>query len=50
MNKDYKCECGFQFSKPGEFRNAQAIITKEGNTGVICPNCGKVYIFEEDNL
>ena len=41
-----KCSCGFQFSSPGEFRNCEAFITKEGKSGFICPDCGEVYISE----
>jgi hypothetical protein len=39
-----KCKCGFKFSGPGEFRNCDAFITKEGQSGVICPKCGTKYI------
>jgi DNA-directed RNA polymerase subunit RPC12/RpoP len=46
--KDYKCSCGFEFAKPGEFRNCQAFITKEGDSGVICPKCGNKYVTKED--
>jgi len=38
------CSCGFKFSKPGEFRNCDAFITKEGNSGIICPKCNKSYV------
>jgi DNA-directed RNA polymerase subunit RPC12/RpoP len=45
LTDDYKCSyCGFQFSKPGEFRNSDAFITKDGNSGIICPKCGRKYI------
>ena len=30
-----KCECGFEFAGPGEFRNCEAFVTKEGQGGVI---------------
>ena len=40
---DYKCECGFQFSKPGDFRNCDAFIDTEGNSHVICPKCKRIY-------
>jgi hypothetical protein len=38
------CECGFKFSKLGEFRNSNAFITSDGESGVICPKCGNKYI------
>ncbi len=38
------CECGFEFSGPGELRNCEAFITDRGESGVICPKCGKKYI------
>lgn len=38
------CKCGFKFSGPGEFRNCEAFITKEGKSGVICPKCNKSYV------
>ena len=40
-----ECECGFKFAGPGEFRNAEAFITKEGKGGSICPKCGKRYVW-----
>jgi len=39
-----KCECGFRFSGVGEFRNCPAFITNKGESGVICPDCGRKYI------
>ena len=39
-----KCECGFEFSGPGEYRNCEAFINKDGEGGVICPKCGNKYI------
>ena len=39
-----KCDCGFQFSGPGEFRNCNAFMTKKGHWGLICPTCGKKYV------
>ena len=45
LNDDYKCsKCGFQFSKPGDFRNCDAFIDKDGNSWIICPKCGRKYI------
>jgi len=41
-----KCSCGFKFADPGEFRNCDAFITAEGKSGVICPDCGKKYIYD----
>lgn len=38
-----QCECGFKFAGPGEFRNCQAFIM-DGDSGVICPKCGKKYV------
>ena len=43
-----KCNCGFRFSGPGEFRNCDAFITKEGKGGVTCPNCGRHYVGEKE--
>ena len=40
-----KCECGFKFSEPGEFRNCNLIITKEGKV-FICPECETQYVEE----
>lgn len=40
-----KCEkCGFKFSNPGEFRNCEAFITKEGQSGIKRPGCGGHYL------
>ena len=39
-----KCSCGFKFADAGEFRNCEAFITKQGEGGVICPDCGKTYV------
>jgi len=39
-----KCKCGFKFSGPGEYRNCQGFITTEGKSGIICPDCGTMYI------
>jgi hypothetical protein len=38
------CDCGFKFSGPGEFRNCEAFVTVNGESGVICPICGKTYV------
>ena len=38
-----KCYCGFEFSGPGEFRNCEAFVTKQGS-GVVCPECERAYI------
>lgn len=38
------CKCGFKFSEPGEYRNCDAFIDGNGQSGVICPDCGKAYI------
>ena len=44
-----KCECGFKFSGPGEFRNCEAFTkTSDGQSGVICPTCGKTYVGEQE--
>jgi len=43
-----KKKCGFKFSGPGEFRNCEAFVTKDGRSGVICPKCGARYIGESD--
>ena len=39
-----KCKCGFEFSGPGEWRNCQAFITADGQSGIECPECGQEYI------
>ena len=39
-----KCKCGFQFAGPGEFRNCEAFITHDGESGVICPKCNAHYV------
>ena len=39
-----KCECGFQFAGAGEFRNCPAFVTKQGRSGVVCPDCGNCYV------
>lgn len=39
-----KCKCGFKFAGPGEFRNAEAFITKDGKSGFICPKCNQAYV------
>ena len=49
MKKPYTCECGFKFSKPGEFRNCDAFITKDGKSGVICPICKKTICLSTNN-
>jgi len=41
-----KCSCGFKFAVPGEYRNCNAFITEDGKSGVICPDCGKKYVYE----
>ena len=38
-----ECECGFKFAEPGELRNCDAFINKNGESCVICPKCGKTY-------
>jgi len=38
-----KCDCGFQFAGPGQFRNCQAFVWG-GQSGVICPKCGEHYV------
>lgn len=43
-----KCKCGFQFAGPGEFRNCDAFVTKDGHSGVVCPECGTQYIGEKE--
>ena len=39
-----KCKCGFKFAKPGEFRNCEAFITKDGESGYTCPTCNTHYV------
>jgi hypothetical protein len=37
------CECGFKFSDPGEFRNAQAYQDEDGQWWIVCPKCGREH-------
>ena len=39
-----KCKCGFKFAGPGEFRNCDAFIDENGQSGVICPECNQAYV------
>jgi DNA-directed RNA polymerase subunit RPC12/RpoP len=39
-----KCKCGFEFAGPGQFRNCEAFVTEQGQSGVICPECGTRYV------
>jgi len=39
-----ECVCKFVFAGPGEFRNCNAFIDDEGDSGVICPKCGREYV------
>lgn len=39
-----QCTCGFQFSGSGEFRNCEAFTTPDGQSGVVCPDCGTHYV------
>lgn len=39
-----KCECGFEFAGPGEYRNCEAFITSDGESGIICPKCEQAYV------
>lgn len=39
-----KCECGFKFSGPGEFRNCELYIRSDGKKVIVCPKCGAEYI------
>ena len=42
-DKGWKCECGFKFAGPGEFRNCQAYMDDKGQWWLVCPKCGKEY-------
>lgn len=39
-----KCKCGFEFAGAGEYRKADAFITRDGKSGIVCPKCGAKYI------
>jgi len=39
-----KCKCGFKFAGPEEFRNCEAFITEDGESGIVCPDCGTCYV------
>jgi len=43
-NNDLICECGFKFSGPGEFRNCAAFLAGDNKSGVMCPECGMMYV------
>ncbi len=38
-----KCDCGFKFSDPGEFRNCECFF-KDGKWINICPDCEKQWV------
>jgi len=38
------CTCGFCFAGLGEFRNYNTFIDGDGDSGIICPKCGKRYV------
>lgn len=38
------CKCGFKFAGPGEFRNCEAFIDSNGQSGVTCPKCNRSYV------
>ena len=44
MTKKFTCKCGFEFSGPGEFRNCNAFVTSDGQSGIICPKCETAYV------
>lgn len=39
-----KCKCGFKFAGPGEYRNCEAFIDSNGESGIICPKCNTSYV------
>jgi len=39
---------GLNLAEPGEFRNCEAFITEDGNSGVICPECDRKYVNGEE--
>jgi hypothetical protein len=43
----YECDCGWKFANAGEFRSSEAFTTNTGESGVICPDCGKHYIGDQ---
>jgi len=43
MSDGIKCQCGFVFAGPGEFRNCQAYMDDKGQWWLVCPKCGKEY-------
>lgn len=45
-----QCQCGFKFAGPGEFRNCNAFVTDKGESGIICPACGRTYIVRGGSL
>lgn len=42
-----KCDCGFKFSGPGEFRNCDMFINEKKQEVIVCPNCKKEYTKEK---
>ena len=47
-NSKLTCKCGFAFAGPGEFRNCEAFICPDGQSGVTCPECGTNYVNGEE--
>lgn len=35
-----RCECGYEFSEPGEYRREQTFLNEKFEVGMICPKCG----------
>jgi hypothetical protein len=39
-----KCQCGFEFkARPGEFKDFDIGITKDGDWVMVCPQCKAAY-------
>jgi len=43
MERKKICECGFEFSGPGEFRNCEAYLDNKNQWWIVCPKCKKRY-------
>jgi hypothetical protein len=39
-----RCECGYEFSEPGEYRREQTFLNEKFEVGVICPKCGASHV------
>lgn len=45
-----KCECGFEFAGPGEFRNCESFLGQDKKWYNVCSACGNVFESETGKL